>query len=599
MLRPWSILVLAFLFACGDEEASPRPTDDVEPGPSAGPAEKVRIGPLANAGPDQRALPGMVVRLDARGTIPPEDGRPFRHRWLQEAGPRVHLSDPTAPVVEFVAPPIRPGDADRLVFRLTVDDGNFRSTDRVAVELVEDAAELASAPAAVGGADIEVRPGEEVEIPPPAFADPACALAEDPEACLAEPLPFCWTQVTGPRVEIEGACGETPTRFLAPAREGVLVFRLDAHARGLHEPAACGPEALVPIESPLCGAPDYLRVVVRTTPRRSGSLPTAWLRVLAEERPRVALIPLGGTAASIPTEVDVVAGGSDPERWRLFPRFRPVIGRLVANQDANSLRLGAPSWPGPVGVAYDPWFYHHLAQGGQVRLEWLRAAPSLAVLHWLPPSDTPPLQAELGDRPCGAASPEGSCEPLTPGEEVVLVGRMEGGGVQGCWDQTHGPRVDLVPSSRCTADNAERRFVAPAPAGGAPLELAFQFTVRDAGPYESRPATLWLQVRPEDVFPPQVVLDPAPRLAPGTSTELDASGSVDPHGGMLAFRWRQVAGPPLGVRGCDDLPEEACVVVTAPLDAVGRAEFELEVASQATRLITRRRFAIEIAEETP
>lgn len=598
MFRPWPILTLALLLACGGEDAErrhpgtsgPSPTDEL-------PAEKVRMGPLANAGPDQRALPGMVVRLDGRGTVPPEDGRPFRHRWLQEAGPRVSLSDPTSLVAEFVAPPIRPGGSARIVFRLAVDDGGLRSHDRVAVELVEASALLSSAPAAVAGADLEARPEEEVEIPPPSFLDPACLGVEELEACLAEPLPFCWTQVAGPTVELEGACGEVPTRFVAPARESLIVFRLDAHARGLQDPSACGPEALLPTPSPLCAAPDYLRVIVRETPRRADTAPTTWLRVQSEERERVDLIPFGGPAAEIPSIVDVAVGGADPEHWKLVPRFRPVLGHLPATHETNPLRLDAPPWPAPVGIAFDPWFYRFHTQGGQTRMEWLRAAPSLAILSWLPPADTPPLRAELGDRPCGADSPEGSCEPLAPGEEVVLAGLVEGSGVQGCWEQTFGPRVDLVPSARC--EHAERRFTAPTPEGDAPLELAFQFTVRDAGPYESPPTTLWLQVRPEEVLPPEVALEAPASLAPGESVELDASASLDPQGGPLLFRWRQLAGPPVGLRGCSDLAQEACMVLTAPLDAEGRVDLELELASAASGLITRSTVALELVEETP
>lgn len=595
MRRPWHLVTLAFLLACGADEADPMRADRREPAPVDGPpSERVRMGPLANAGPDQRALPGMVVRLDGRGTVPPEDGRPFRYLWLQEAGPRVHLSDPTSVVTDFVAPPIRPAEAldaatDRLVFRLIVDDGAFRRSDRVAIQLVESSDELASAPAVVAGADLEAAPSEEVELPPPSFLSPSCPAEEDP-GCSNERLPFCWTQVAGPAVELSGAC-EPPTRFVAPAFESLLIFRVDAHERGLHDPEACGPEDLLPRESPLCAAPDYLRVVVRQTPRRVEP-PTTWLRVRDEERERVEAIEIGGPAAEIPELVELAAGGWDPERWTLVGRFRPVLGRLDLPPDASPLRLPTPTWPGPVGIAFDPWFYRHHTQGGQTRMEWVRAAPFLAVIHWRSPADSLPLAGNAGPRPCGPTSPSRVCEPLVPGQEVVLSGRFEGGGAQGCWEQTYGPMVDLVPSARCVTGSAERRFVAPAPAGDEPLELAFRFTVRDAGPYESRPSTLWLQVRPEDVPPPWVEVAAPASLAPGASAELNASASTDPQGGPLLFRWRQLEGPAVQLRDCDDDGQGACKVLTAPLEAEGRLLLEVEVASAASRLLTSRRIEI-------
>lgn len=600
MDRPWIAIALALFLACGSDEAKLGAGKDQTPAPGDEPTiEKVRMGPLANAGPDQRALPGMVVRLDGRGTVPPEDGRPFRHLWLQEAGPRVHLSDPTSPIAEFVAPPIRPGGEARLVFRLVADDGALRSIDRMAVELVEESGRLVSAPALVAGADQEVRPGEEVELPPPSFVDPGCIEAEDPEACLADPLPFCWVQVEGPTVELLGSCGEEPTRLVAPERETLLVFRLDAHAaRGLTAPQACGPESLIPAPTPLCAAPDYLRVVVRETPRRGTSAPTTRLRILSEERERVELLEIGGTAGEIPAVVNLSIVGSDREKWRLVPRFRPVLGAFDASQASSPLVLDAPSRPGPIGVAFDPWFYRHLTQGGQTRLEWLRAEPSLAVLAWKPPSDTPPLQAGLGERPCAATSPEGVCEPMLAGEEVILAGHFEGSGAQGCWEQTFGPRVDLLPAARCATDQFERRFVAPDP-GSAPVELAFQFTVRDAGPYESAPSTIWIQIRPEGILPPGVVLEAPADLAQGESVELDASQSVDPMGGPLHFRWRQIEGPAVGLRGCNDLPQEGCMVLTAPLEVEGTAVLELEVGSEASGLISRRRISLPIGATPP
>lgn len=612
-----SLAVLCIGATCGDADPD---VIDVGPGDDPGahepPVHRIRMGPLANAGPDQFALPGMPVRLDGRGTTPPEDGRPLRYRWLQEAGPRVLLSDPTSPVTEFVAPSIRPGSGDRLVFRLVVEDGAARSVDRMVVRLVESSDRLEFAPAVIAGAEIETRPGQEVEIPPPTFLATACLDREDREKCLATPLPYCWSQVAGPRVALQGACGEGPTYFSAPAVEGLLVFRVDAHAHAdSPAPSACGPEADI-AETPPCAAPDYLRVVVRAVPRRGEELPTTSLGVRGQSiGPHEAeTIELGGVLNDIPAQLDAVGSGDDrAERWRFVPRFRAVLGQprlrplpgqadLLLGIEGNRAHVYSPPWPGLVGVVFEPWFYTELTQGGQTRLEWMRAAPSLAILRWTHPVDLPRIRTDAGPRPCGTSSVPPDCEPLEPGQEVVLSGSVEssapGSPTPTCWEQTFGPPVDLSPAA-CAA-NEPRRFVAPQPPPDRPLELAFRFYPQDASLFESLPATLTLQVRPTNLLPPRIVLESPAAVAPGGSDTLDATGSSDPHGGLVRFRWRQVSGPTafLGPCGNEDATE-GCRVLTLPEDATGLLVLELEVLSEATGLVTRRRVEIPVVEGAP
>src|SRR5690606_308833 len=358
-----SLALLCIGATCGDADPD---VIDVGPGDDPGahepPVHRIRMGPLANAGPDQFALPGMPVRLDGRGTTPPEDGRPLRYRWLQEAGPRVLLSDPTSPVTEFVAPSIRPGSGDRLVFRLVVEDGAARSVDRMVVRLVESSDRLEFAPAVIAGAEIETRPGQEVEIPPPTFLATACLDREDREKCLATPLPYCWSQVAEPRVALQGACGEGPTYFSAPAVESLLVFRVDAHAHAdSPAPSACGPEADI-VETPPCAAPDYLRVVVRAVPRRGEELPPTSLGGGGQSigPPAAETTDLGGVLNDIPAQLDAVGSGDDrAERWRFVPRFRAVLGQprlrplpgqadLLLGIEGNRAHVYSPPWPGLV-----------------------------------------------------------------------------------------------------------------------------------------------------------------------------------------------------------------------------------------------------------
>src|SRR5690606_26107907 len=158
--------------------------------------------------------------------------------------------------------------------------------------------------------------------------------------------------------------------------------------------------------------------------------------------------------------------------------------------------------------------------------------------------------------------------------------------------------VDLSPAA-CAA-NEPRRFVAPQPPPDRPLELAFRFYPQDASLFESLPATLTLQVRPTNLLPPRIVLESPAAVAPGGSDTLDATGSSDPHGGLVRFRWRQVSGPTafLGPCGNEDATE-GCRVLTLPEDATGLLVLELEVLSEATGLVTRRRVEIPVVGGAP
>lgn len=597
----------ALLVACGGASHDPQGVEGKEP-PPQGLREPIRMGPLANAGPDQRALPGMEVRLDGRGTLRPEGARPYRLRWVQESGPGALLSDPSSPVASFVAPPILPGSADRLVFRLVADDGILSSRDRVVVQLVEDPFELVSAPVAIAGEDLEAEYGDLVSLPPPNFLDPSCLDEDESETCMEAPLPFCWTQVFGAPVELQGACGGDPATFTAPAHDELLIFRLDAHGKGPNPAVStCGPEGERPDSTPPCSAPDYLRVVVREQPRRGDTVPTTfWYHIRNEEKKRVDHVIVEGRATEIPSQLEITAGARDTgEKWRLHSFFRPILGWVDDSLTENRLQLSPPPWPSAVAVAFETLYSFHQNEGGQTRWEWFHGPPPVALIAWRPPIDRAPLVADPGPLPCSETMADGGCGPFVPGEMVELRGgpmdHPSPGTLQACWQQTFGPKVALDPAdpgNGCLPGQGTRRFEAPAPLDGKPLQLAFQFTVKDAGPFSSRPTTLLLQVRPESLLPPTVLLQAPPSLLPGESGTLDASNSRDPEGGPLRFRWKQVSGQPVGMKGCGDpviLASTACILITTSLEAEGSIEVEVEALSATSSLLTRRRIEIPIA----
>ena len=565
--------------ACGADSAE---RSSADPGGSGGggvlPADVPTGGPLATAGPDRKVLAGEVVSLDARGSSRGEDGRAIAFFWTQEEGPRVALDDPSATVARFVAPARTAREGDRMVFRLQVSDGARASFDRVAIEVVDRPEQIEPALVALGGADQEVMRGARVQLPAPTFVDAAC-LGED---CQGETPSYCWSQVEGAPVALEDACDGVAS-FDAPARPGVLTFRLDAHrTEGANHSPLCRAVGAPSPDRPSCAPPDYVRVFVREQDTRSP--PSAWIkrenvpipRLLVEERP----------AASYPQEI-VLTGASVPQPLTLAG-WRPLLGDPLLSGvgltsegmllDAQLVLSREPGWPRAVGIAFEAQYRR------------MRAAPAAVVLAWRPPVDHPSPVAR-GSAPCGPAS-EDWCAPFVEGDVVTLRGEVPGHGapasIESCWEQLSGPPVTLEPDAGCLPGLFDRTFVAPAVPEGAPgLGLSFRFTVRDGGPLSSLPDIVVVQVVAQAEVPPAELVVPA-ELHPGSPALLQAAGATG-----MAARWRKVWMPDSPIVSlatiADCEPAGSCATVVVGEDAVGRiATFDALLTDASGATWTRR-----------
>jgi hypothetical protein len=86
--------------------------------------------PEAHAGSDQKAKRTARVNLDASASFDP-DGTPVTFEWIQLSGMTVTLRNSTSAKASFTAPHVEVEST--LIFRVTVSDGQYTSTDDVQI----------------------------------------------------------------------------------------------------------------------------------------------------------------------------------------------------------------------------------------------------------------------------------------------------------------------------------------------------------------------------------------------------------------------------------------------------------------------------------
>ena len=76
-------------------------------------------------------------------------------------------------------------------------------------------------------------------------------------------------------------------------------------------------------------------------------------------------------------------------------------------------------------------------------------------------------------------------------------------------------------------------------------------------------------------LPPTAMAGPNRKVLPGSRVVLDGSGSTDEDDGIVSYRWRQIAGPPVALSDPAAIkPAFAAPVIDAPTEDLG---FELTV----------------------
>jgi hypothetical protein len=184
--------------------------------------------PVAEAGQNQRFLPGETVVLDGGASADPEAGG-LTFSWSQVEGTPVTLSNPYTAQTSFTAPEVAAA-GETLRFELTVtDDGGLMSQDTCLVTVSSGN----EPPVAASGDDRFVFVGERVML------DATGAYDIDGGIAL-----YLWKQLSGPPVMLSDSTAMMP-EFKAPSllpgrTKETLVFMLTVtDAQGIKDSDTC------------------------------------------------------------------------------------------------------------------------------------------------------------------------------------------------------------------------------------------------------------------------------------------------------------------------------------------------------------------------
>ncbi len=426
--------------------------------------------PVASAGPDQNVDEGSSVTLNGSGSTDP-DGDSVVYNWTQVSGPAVTFSGSNVANPTFAIPYIE-SDGESMTFQLTVTDaGGLQSTDTCVVNIVS----VNNPPEANAGADQNVDEGSSVTLNGFGSSDPD-----------GDVLAYKWTQISGPVVTLTSA-GSVQAGFMAPDvdKEGATaVFQLTVtDESGLQATDTC----MVNIQS------------VNNPPEASAGAD----QTIDE-----------GVSASLSG-----SGSSDPDGDVLVYKWSQVSGPVVSLTNAGSAQAGFKAPDVDKDGTTLVFKLTVTDEGG------LESTDTCAVnISW------------VNEAPVADAGPD---QTFSEGLSVTLNGSgssdPDGNTLSYRWVQIGGPAVILNNSA-----SIQPAFITP-DVGMEGDAVVFRLTVTDQGGLESTDTCVvnvsWVNEAPTaNAGSDQTVNE-------GSVITLNGSGSSDPDGSSLTFKWIQVSGP--------------------------------------------------------
>ena len=458
--------------------------------------------PTANAGPNQTVNTGSTVQLDGSGSSDP-GGNPS-YKWTQTSGPAVTLSSSTAVKPSFTAP----SSAATLTFQLVVSDGSLSSQPSTVTITVS----APKPPTANAGPNQAVTPGSTVQLDGSGSSDPG-----------GNPS-YKWTQTSGPAVTLSSSTAVKPT-FTAPSSATTLTFQLVVSDGSLSSQPSSVTITVTASTVPIANAGPNQSVTTGATVQLdgSGSVDPGGAPVYGWTQTSGYAVTLSSATAVKPTFVAPTAGTyvfqlvvSDGE---LSSQASTVTITVAApsNNIAPSATVAASSQNTSTGQSassaidgvvdgYPGNYTHEWATNGGGAGSWLKLTWSTAQTV---------QQVVLYDRPNTADQITSGTLTFSDGSTVSVPSLNNDGSAT---------VVDLTTPVTTTS---------------------VQLTVSTVSGTTQNVGLAEIQVFSAAQGTPVIPLanaGSAQTVTPGSTVQLDGSGSSDP-GGNPSYKWTQTSGP--------------------------------------------------------